>query len=231
MKNIWELLIKFEIPKISNILLDTDTNEFHYNQTQISPRWDIFTEEYLDFCLNINKITTFLIDLEENEKSPDNSPINASFNARRINLEFIGKSEFILIYLVTTLEIYLEAVFRAVSGKFKLATLDPNDLNNYYYRFLISPDSSYNNLNDTLADRMDFQSKSNLKAAFKLIGLDLPAIGGQLWQDVFDPNKEGSLLYLRHRIVHNGLQLMKNHSFNFNEIYELTIKSIKFIYN
>ena len=96
--------------------------------------------------------------------------------------------------------------------------------------FNISPNSSHKKLSDTLKDRMDFQSKSNLKKAYKLIGLNLPNIEGQLWQDIFDTNRTGSLMRLRHRIVHNGLKVMKDYSFNFKDIYELTMKSIEFIY-
>lgn len=230
MENIWEILIRYEIPEISEILLNTDTNEFHYNQTQISPSWDTFTVEYLDFCLNINKIISLLINLKNSEELLDNSPINASFNARRINLEFIGKCESIIIYLATTLELYLESVFRTASEKFELNTLNNSDLSNYYRRFRFSPNTSHIKLSDTLEDRMYFQNKSNLKIAYKLIGLDLPNIEGQLWQDIFDTNRTGSLMRLRHRIVHNGLQVMKDYLFNFNEVFELTMKSIEFIY-
>lgn len=231
MKNIWDILLKYQIPKISNILLNIDTNEFHYNQTHTSTsNWNSYTSEYLDFCLNINKIITLLINLKNSEELLDNSPINASFNARRINLEFIGKCESIIIYLATALEIYLEFIFRTASEKFELNKLNNNDLTKYYDRFNISPKNSHKTLSDTLKDRMDFQSKSNLKKAYKLIGLNLPNIGGQLWQDIFDTNRTGSLMRLRHRIVHNGLKVMKDYSFNFKDIYELTMKSIEFLF-
>ncbi|MHA1150387.1 MAG: hypothetical protein ACTSR8_19380 [Promethearchaeota archaeon] len=231
MENIWDNLLSYQIPKISNILLNTDTNEFHYDQTNTSSsNWNRFTKEYLDFCLNINKIIGFLATLKTSEDSLDTSPINASFNARRINLDFIGKCESIIIFLATTLEIYLESIFRAASGKFELNNLDTNDLNKYYYRFYITPNSSLLKLNETLKDRMDFQIRDNLKIAFKLIGLHLPSIGGHLWQEIFDTNRAGSLMRLRHRIVHNGLQVMKDHSFSFNDVYELTMKSIEFIH-
>ncbi|KKM98968.1 hypothetical protein LCGC14_1152550 [marine sediment metagenome] len=47
-------------------------------------RWEEFTVEYLNFCLNIKKIAQFLINLKVSENLLDNSPINASFNAKRI---------------------------------------------------------------------------------------------------------------------------------------------------
>jgi len=231
MENFWENVINYQIPKISNILLDLDTNEFHFNQTTTSTRnWDKFTDEYLDFCLNINKIGNFLTILKNSEVLLNNSPINASFKARRINLDFIGKCESIIIYLATALEIYLESVFRTASRKFDLNKLNSTDLNKFYRRFNITPDTTHSNLNDILKDRMDFQNKSNLKIAYKLIGIDLPNLVGLLWPDIFDTKRLGSLMRLRHRIVHNGLEVMKDHSFNFKEVYELTMKSIKFIY-
>ena len=100
MENIWETLVSYQIPKISDILLDTDTDNFHYDQTNMTYRnWGSFTDEYLDFSLNINKIIGFLRILKATEESLNTSPINASFNARRINLDFIGKCESIIIFL------------------------------------------------------------------------------------------------------------------------------------
>ena len=158
------------------------------------------------------------------------SPINASYKARRIDLDFIGKYESLIINLVTALETYLESVFRTASYKFDLNNLEKSDLDDFYHRFNISPNTSHIKLNDVLKDRMDFQSKDNVKIAYKLLGIDLPSLVGQLWQDIFDTKRTGGLMRLRHRIVHNGLKVMKNHIFNFNEIYELTMKVIKFIY-
>ena len=97
MEDFWEIVINYQIPKISNILLNLDTNDFHFNQTTTSTgNWDKFTDEYLDFCLNINKIANFLIILKDSEDLLNITPINASFKARRINLDFIGKCESII---------------------------------------------------------------------------------------------------------------------------------------
>lgn len=231
MEDFWKVVTNFQIPKISNILLNLDTNDFHFNQTTTSTsNWDKFTDEYLDFCLNINKIANFLIILKNNEDLLNNSPINASFKARRINLDFIGKCESIIIYLATALEIYLESVFRTASRKFDLNKLNSTNLNKFYRRFNITPNTTHSNLNDVLIDRMSFQNKKSLKIAYQLIGIDLQNVVGQLWEDIIDTKRTGSLMRLRHNIVHNGLEFMKDHSFKFNEVYELTMKSIKFIY-
>ncbi len=231
MEDFWKILIGYQIPKISQILLNKDTNEFHYNQTSTTTsNWEKFTDEYLNLCLNINKIANFLNNLKNSEDSLNTSPINASFKARRINLDFIGKCESIITNLVTSLETYLESVFRTASRKFELNKLKKSDLDDFYHRFNISPKTSNIKLNDVLKKRMDFQSKSNVKIAYRLIGIDLPSLVSQLWQEIFDTKRTGSLMRLRHRIVHNGLEVMKDHIFNFDEIYKLTMNVIKFIY-
>jgi len=85
-----------------------------------------FTEEYLNFCLNTNKIALFLVDLKQTEDLLEISPINASFNAKRLDLNFIGKSQSLLIFLVTAVEVYWESVFKTASIKFELDKLDSN---------------------------------------------------------------------------------------------------------
>ncbi|KKL45878.1 hypothetical protein LCGC14_2351220 [marine sediment metagenome] len=231
MENFWERIINYKIPKISNILLDVDTNKFHYDQTSVSTsNWDKFTEEYLNFSLNINKIALFLIDLKYTEDLLDSSPINASFNAKRIDLNFIGKCQSLIIFLATAVEIYCESVFRTASSKFDLVRLDSSNLEDFYRRFYLTPLAAHTKLSDMLKPRMDFQNKDNLKIAYRLIGIHLPTLTGILWQEIFDTNRVGSLLQLRHRIVHNGLEIMKDHQFSFDEVYELTMKSIRIVY-
>ncbi len=231
MEDFWESLINYQIPKISNILLDEDTNQFHYDQTSVSvSNWDKFTEEYLNFCLNINKIALFLVDLKHTEDSLDTSPINTSFNAKRIDLNFIGKCQSLIIFLATAVEVYCESIFRTASIKFDLDRLDSSDLEDFYRRFNITPLPSHTKLSDVLKPRMDFQNKENLKIAYNLIGIHLPTLVGVLWQEIFDVNRSGSLMRLRHRIVHNGLEIMKDHQFSFDEVYELTTKSIRIVY-
>lgn len=172
-----------------------------------------------------------LIDLKDAESLLDSSPINASFNGKRIDLNFIGKCQSLIIFLATAVEIYYESVFRTASSKFDLVTLDSSSLDNFYHRFYITPLPSHTKLSDVLKPRMDFQNRDNLKIAYKLIGIHLPTLTGVLWPEIFDTNRVGSLMRLRHRIVHNGLDIMKDHQFSFDEIYELTMKSIRFVYS
>ncbi|KKL70722.1 hypothetical protein LCGC14_2102060, partial [marine sediment metagenome] len=169
-------------------------------------------------------------DLKKTEDLLDTSPVNASFNARRIDLNFIGKSQSLIIFLATAVEVYCESVFRTASNKFDLVRLDSSDLEDFYRRFNIAHLPPHRKLSDVLKTRMDFQNKDNLKIAYKLIGIHLPTLVGELWQDIFDTNRMGSLMRLRHRIVHNGLEIMKDHQFNFDETHELTMKSIRFVY-
>lgn len=231
MKKFWRILKKYEIPEISDILLDINEKRFHFNRKKLSSsNWEDFTQTYEHFCFNINKIASFLFDLKTIEKSLDNSPINASFQARRINLQFMGICEFILIYLATTIEIYLEDSFRIASKKILLNNLDPSILKKFMNRFKLTSNPSNTKLTDILEKRMDFQNKENIKIAYKLLGVDLPNLVGQLWQDILDTNNDGSLMQLRHRIVHNGLEMMLDHIFTFKEVYNTTLKVIEFVY-
>ena len=232
MQNFWENVRNYQIPQLSDIYLDIDAKKFHYNLTRVSitSNGDKFTEEFLDFSLNINKIALFLTDLKQTEDSLDISPPNTSFNSRRIDLNFIGKCQSLIIFLATAVEVYCGSVFRTASQKIDLNTLDTTDLKEYHYRFFLTSDSSHVKLSDTLKPRMEFQNNEAVKIAYKLIGIDLPDLVGVLWQDIFDTNKVGSLMRLRHRIAHNGLEIMKDHLFSFNETYELTMKSIRLIH-
>ncbi len=204
LKEFWEEIRRFGIPKLSDFLIDQKTKELFYKQTRTrtTSNWEVSTPEYLTFSINVSRVAVFLNDIKIMEPNLDRSKPNASFEAKKLFLDYHIKCEAVIIFLVTTLEVYLESVYHIALNKLKINTIDP---------------------------KYNFQNKEDCKTAFKIIGIDLPNVDNQLWQDIFAAKKEGSIMNLRHRIIHTGLKVFLSYDFTFEEIEEKVLNVIKFI--
>ena len=183
----------------------------------------------MTFSININRAAAFLLDIKRMEPNLDRSNPNTSFNAKKIFLEHHIKCEAVIIFLVTALEVYIESVFRIASKKINLRMLKHRSLKRFIKMFKLKKKPSAILLEDILDDRMDFQRKENSKIAYKLIGINLPKIDNALWQNIFDVNRNGSIMGLRHRIIHTGLNVLISYEFTFQEVKNKVTELIKFI--
>lgn len=234
MKNLedfWKIAAGFGIPKLSDFLIDLDNSELRYNQTRTksSSNWEQTTPEYQTFSVNINRVAVFLSDIKNIKPTLKKRKLNTSFKAKKIFFEHHIKSEAIFILLVTALEVYMESIFRIASTKFELKILNIKDLNKFCKTFHLKIEKTDKFLKDILADRMDFQNGDNCKIAFKLIDIDLPSINNALWQNIFDIKKEGSIMNIRHKIVHTGQKVMLIYQFSFEEVKEKVVELITFV--
>ena len=209
-EDFWTEIARYGIPQLKNFILDLDRGELVYNQsrTNTSSNWEQTTPEYQIFSININRVAVFLSDIKDIEPRLEKGSLNTSFNAKQIFFEHHIKSEATIILVVTALEVYMESVFRIASTNFELNKLNSNDLEKFRKTFRLKIEKSDKLLEDILVNRMTFQNGKICKTAFKLIGKDLQGIDNTLWQNIFDVNKLGSIMNLRHRIVHTGQKVM-----------------------
>ena len=219
-EDFWTEIASCGIPKLKDFILDLDKGELVYNQsrTDRTSNWEQTTPQYQTFSININRVAVFLSDIRDLEPRLDKSALNTSFNAKKIFFEHHIKSEAAMILVITALEVYLESVFRIAATKSELSKLNSKALEKFCKTFRLQISKSDILLKDILVDRMDFQSGRNCKIAFKLIGIDLPGIDNTLWQNIFDVNKLGSIMNLRHRIIHTGQKVMLSYEFTFEEV-------------
>lgn len=199
------------------------------SRTKTSSNWEQITPEYQIFSININRVAVYLSDIKNIEPTLKIGELNTSFKAKKIFFEHHIKSEAVFILLVTALEVYMESVFRTASIKFELKKLNSKDLEKFCKTFRLKTEKTDKLLKDILVDRMNFQNADNCKIAFKLIGIDLPSINNVLWHNIFNVKKKGSIMNIRHRIVHTGQKVMLSYQFTFKEVREKVIDLITFV--
>ena len=235
LEDFWQFAANFGIPKLTDFVVDLEDEILRYNQSRTKglSNWEQSTPEYQDFSININRIAVFLSDIKNMEPNLKIRELSTSFKAKEIFFEHHIKSEGVFIFLVTTLEVYMESVFQIASQKLEIKKLNSHDLNKFCTKFHIEiqpVDKLLIDILKNMKNRIIFQNAEYCKIAFKLIGIDLPNIKGVLWQNIFDVNKKGSIMNIRHKIVHTGHKVMLSTRFSFKDIKEKTSELVEFIY-
>lgn len=231
LNDFWKEIATYGIPELKDFIIDLDKKELVYNQSRTDKKtnWEQTTPQYQTFSININRAAVFLFDIKEIEPKLDKGILNTSFNAKKIFFEHHVKSEAVITLSVTALEVFMGSVFRIASNKLELKKLNSKDLEKFCKTFRLKINKSDILLKDILVDRMDFQNGDNCKRAFKLLGIDLPKIDVLLWQNIFNAKKVGSLMNLRHRIIHTGQKVMLTYEFTYIEVKKTIIDLISFV--
>lgn len=128
--------------------------------------------------------------------------------------------EIILILLITSYEVYLEALFRDAMKHIKLSDINKEYLRKFIKNFKLSDSifeefKSKDDLEFPLSNlfpdtkRLNFQQNDVIKIAFKSINLDvvefIDEIDGDLWKRIYSTEDSNpGYLIIRNKLVHRG---------------------------
>lgn len=248
LKNLYSELSKLNIRKINNIaVLNLTDNKISLDRERITRPRKFNTYEYETLEFNINRIMFLFEGLCHYEKIRiKKHNINASYKFEVVDLRFQAYCEIILSSLITTIEVFLDELFRRISGKISLTNLDLIKLKKFLKKFGYKYKNKYfkkekyvrkfvkkynsKSLKEILKDRLDFQQGENCKVAFSLININLPALDNTLWEKIFSKGNKYSLIELRHRIIHMGANSLLLKRFIIEDIKEAILNSVKFLY-
>ena len=78
---------------------------------------------------------------------------------------------------------------------------------------------------------MDFQRSKNCKIAYKLVGIDIPALNNSLWEYIFASRNPISILSRRNSIIHALTRTIEYLEISKEDVKEDIEKTCMFIFN
>jgi len=196
--------------------------------------------EFHAFSMNISRIMHLYQELFREPLINFNLHINASspYKNALIKLKDCVFAESIIILLISTIEVFLEDTFRKIARILEINTLDLRLIKKFLKLFNIDIKLKRrkkkllaSNLSSILPNRMDFQRSENCKIAYKLVGIDIPALNNSLWEHIFASKNSNSILSRRNSIIHALTRTLQRLDITKEDVRNDIEKTCEFIFN
>ena len=133
---------------------------------------------------------------------------------------------------------FLEDTFRKIANILRINSLDVRLLDQFLKLFQIDfklkcvkKKQTDIKLSSILPKKMNFQRSKNCKIAYKLAGIDIPALNNSLWEYIFASRNLNSLLSRRNSIIHALTRTVEKLNISKEDVKEDIEKTCKFIFN
>lgn len=209
---LWEHLKEYQISKLKIVRKEIKKENGISPEKKFSFKWGgpfegiwhlNFYPAYSQFIINIYRAMTFYPEIIIKTKLDEEE-----FDIKRFLL-----CQNFLILLINSLECFLVRLFKSTADMVRALSTNKTYLIKFIKKFSIREEffnclKAHGNLDFSLSElipeRIDLQQYDKCKAAFNLIGIDLPKIDNILWEKIFSSPKD-SYMEKRHRIIHAGL--------------------------
>lgn len=240
--NFWKGLIKFNVQPLTHAHI---VRKEGIPPTYIGPIDFRIPEKYSyrefhAFSMNISRILHLYQELFRDSLIDFRLHINVSspYDNTLIALKDCVFAESIIILLISTIEVFLEDTFRKIANILRINSLDVRLLDQFLKLFQIDfklkcvkKKQTDIKLSSILPKKMNFQRSKNCKIAYKLAGIDIPALNNSLWEYIFASRNLNSLLSRRNSIIHALTRTVEKLNISKEDVKEDIEKTCKFIFN
>ena len=153
--------------------------------------------------------------------------------------KYYSFTQIAIILIITSLEIYFTKLYRHLSKLISIENITYDNFLNFLQKFNIRINKTEENykalgkikLFYLLPEKLRFQEKSYLKAAFKTFDIDLYNLTQNLWEKIFSQDIT-SYVKIRHRAVHGITDeiFLKYDIINIETVENCMLDIAKFIY-
>lgn len=240
--NFWKGLIKFNVQPLTHAHI---VHKEGIPPTYIGPIDFRIPEKYSyrefhAFSMNISRIMHLYQELFRDPLIDFRLKISVSspYENTLIALKDCVFAESIIILLISTIEVFLEDTFRKIASVLRINTLDIRLLEQFLKLFhidfklkCVKKKQMNIKLSSILPSNMDFQRSNNCKIAYKLVGVDIPALDNSLWEYIFASRNPNSILSRRNSIIHALTRTVERLKFSKEDVKEDIEKACNFIFN